>query len=108
MPHLFMVELDIPAEHEAEFNRIYDSEHFPSLSKVPGVLRAGRYRLERSTKSKTARYLALYEIETPEVLESEAWRQAAEFGDWIGKIRPLLVTREHSIFQRIASTGEMR
>ena len=37
MAHIFVVQLDIPAEHEAEFNRVYDTEHFPMLSKVPGV-----------------------------------------------------------------------
>ena len=36
MPHIFVVQLDIPTEHEAEFNRVYDTEHFPMLSKVPG------------------------------------------------------------------------
>jgi hypothetical protein len=102
MPHLFMVQLDIPAEHEAEFNRVYDAEHFPSLSKVPGVLSAARHRLEHSTDPKMARYLALYEVESPAVLQSAAWQKAAEFGVWIAKIRPLLTTREHSLFERIA------
>ncbi len=37
MTHIFVVQLDIPADHEAEFNRVYDTEHFPMLSKVPGV-----------------------------------------------------------------------
>ena len=37
MTHAFVVQLDIPAEHEAEFNRVYDTEHFPMLSKVPGA-----------------------------------------------------------------------
>ena len=46
MPHIFVVQLDIPAEHEAEFNRVYDTEHFPMLSKVPGVRSAARYRLD--------------------------------------------------------------
>ena len=49
MPHIFVVQLDIPAEDEAEFNRIYDTEHFPMLAKVPGVRSAARYRLDRST-----------------------------------------------------------
>ena len=102
MPHLFFVQLDIPLEHEAEFNRVYDTQHFPMLSKVPGVLRAERYRLEHSSDRKTARYLTLYEVDSPAVLESHAWQTAAEFGDWIRQIRPLLTTRHHSVFERIA------
>jgi hypothetical protein len=102
MSYLFFVELDIPAEHEAEFNRVYDAEHFPTLSKVPGVLRAARYRLEHSSNPAMARYLTLYEIDSPAVLDSEAWQTAAAFGDWIAKIRPLLTIRHHSVFERIA------
>ncbi len=63
MPHIFVVQLDIPAEHEAEFNRVYDTEHFPMLSKVPGVRSAARYRLEHSTVSGMQRYLTIYELE---------------------------------------------
>lgn len=102
MSHLFAVQLDIPAEHEAEFNRVYDSEHYASLVKVPGVIRAGRYRLESSTVPGMARYLTLYEVESPAVLDSAPWQKAAEYGDWIKKIRPLLTTRHHSVFERIA------
>ena len=57
------MQLDIPAEHEAEFNRVYDTEHFPMLSKVPGVRSAARYRLEHSTVPGMQRYLTIYELE---------------------------------------------
>ena len=76
MSHLFVVQLDIPAEHEAEFNRVYDTEHFPSLMKVPGVLNGARYRLEHSTVPGMQRYLTIYEIESPAVLASQAWEKA--------------------------------
>lgn len=36
-PYLFVVQMDIPAEHEADFNRVYDTEHMPLIAKVPGV-----------------------------------------------------------------------
>lgn len=102
MTHLFVVQLDIPAEHEAEFNRVYDTEHFPMLKQVPGVRSAARYRLDHSTVPGIERYLTLYEVDSPEVLESEAWQKAGAFGDWAGKIRPLLTSRQHSHFTRIA------
>ncbi len=102
MPHLFMVQLDIPVEHEAEFNRVYDTEHFPSLMKVPGVRSGARYRLEQSTAPGMQRYLTLYEIDGPEVLTSDAWEKAGAIGDWIAKIRPKLTARHHSVFVRIA------
>jgi hypothetical protein len=102
MAHLFMVQLDIPAEHEAEFNRVYDTEHFPMLSKVPGVRSAARYQLENSTVPGMQRYLTLYELDSPDVLKSAEWEKAGSFGDWVTKIRPLTTSRHHSVFERIA------
>jgi hypothetical protein len=102
MPHIFVVQLDIPAEHEAEFNRVYDTEHFPMLSKVPGVLSSARYRLDHSMVPDMQRYLTIYEIESPDVLTSAAWEEAGAFGDWVTKIRPKLTARHHSVFERIA------
>ena len=50
MTHIFVVQLDIPAEHEAEFNRVYDTEHFPMLSKGSRV-----FARRRGTGSSTLR-----------------------------------------------------
>ena len=36
MSYVYIVQMDIPQHLEAEFNRVYDTEHFPMLSKVPG------------------------------------------------------------------------
>ena len=102
MAHLFVVQLDIPAEHEAEFNRVYDTEHFPMLSKVPGVRSAARYRLEHSTMPGMQRCLTIYELDSPDVMQSAAWEEAGAYGDWATKIRPLLTSRHHSVFERIA------
>jgi hypothetical protein len=102
MAHIFVVQLDIPAEHEAEFNRVYDTEHFPMLSKVPGVRSAACYRLEHSTVAAMQRYLTIYELDSPEVMKSKAWEEAGSYGDWATKIRPLLAARHHSVFERIS------
>jgi hypothetical protein len=102
MTHIFVVQLDIPAEREPEFNRVYDTEHFPMLSKVPGVRSAARYRLEHSTVTGMQSYLTIYEIDSPDVLQSADWEKAGSFGDWASKIRPHLTSRHHSVFERIA------
>jgi hypothetical protein len=102
MTHAFIVQLDIPAEHEAEFNRVYDTEHFPMLSKVPGVRSAARYRLEHSTVPGMQRYLTIYELDSSDVMKSAAWEKAGAYGDWATKIRPLLTSRHHTVFERIA------
>ena len=38
----FVVSMDIPSDKETLFNEVYDNEHIPSLSAVPGVLSATR------------------------------------------------------------------
>jgi hypothetical protein len=100
--HLFVVQMDIGAEHEAEFNRVYDTEHFPTLSKVPGVLSSARYRLENSNHPEMQRWLTVYEVEAPAVLDGAAWAEAGNYGSWATKIRPLTSERHHSMFETIA------
>jgi hypothetical protein len=43
MPYIYLVQMDIPAAHEAEFNRIYDEEHVPMIVQVPGCQSCSRY-----------------------------------------------------------------
>ena len=39
--YLFTASMDIPKEQEALFNEVYDKEHVPLLSSVPGVVVGG-------------------------------------------------------------------
>ena len=100
-PYIYMVQMDIPAEHEAEFNRVYDTEHVPQILKVPGVRGCTRYVLENTNKAGIARYLALYEMDAANVMESPAWLQASETGEWAPKIRPLTTNRSHTVMRKL-------
>ena len=100
-PFVYLVQMDIPAEHEAAFNRIYDTEHVPEILKVPGVRGCTRYVIEKTNKEGLARYLALYEVDSPEVINGPAWMEASEKGDWAPKIRPHTTNRSHTIMRRI-------
>ena len=42
---IFMVYVDIDAQHVQEFNKWYNEEHLPELLSVPGILSAARYSL---------------------------------------------------------------
>lgn len=53
---------------ESEFNTWYDTEHIPLRMDVPGFVSAQRYK---SVKDRS--YLAVYEMESLEVLKSEAY-----------------------------------
>jgi hypothetical protein len=102
MPFAYVVQMDIPQAHEAEFNRVYDEEHVPIILKVPGVRSCQRYRLTESSSPDMPRYLAVYEVDSPEVIKGKAWEDAIDIGDWKPKVRPHTTNRKHSIFEKIA------
>ncbi|MGH7061595.1 MAG: hypothetical protein ACREFH_14505 [Stellaceae bacterium] len=102
MSYLYVVQMDVPAHLEAEFNRIYDEDHVPTILKVPGVRSCTRYRLAHSTVATMPRYLAVYECDNAEVINGAAWTEASDLGEWKPKIRPHTTNRQHSIFQKIA------
>jgi Domain of unknown function (DUF4286) len=102
LSHIYAVQMDIPAALESEFNRVYDEDHIPLILKVPGMRSARRYRLENSTRAGMPRYLAIYELDSAAVLESPAWLEAIDLGEWKPKIRPHTTNRIHSTFRQIA------
>ena len=102
LAYIYVVQMDIPAELEAEFNRIYDEDHVPTILKVPGVRSCTRYRLDHSTVPTMPRYLAIYECDSAEVINGPAWTEASDLGEWKPKIRPHTTNRLHSVFRRIA------
>lgn len=101
MSYIYLVQMNIPAEWEAEFNRVYDTEHVPMLSKVPGVHKVTRYCMESSEDPGMQKYLAIYEIDSPAVVASKEWQTAGEWGDWAPKIRPHTTERYRSFFKKI-------
>lgn len=73
---LLLVMMDIAPEHEEDFNRWYDEEHVPERNALPGFLAGRRFRaIEGGPK-----YLAIYEMDSPEALESEEYLYVAGEG----------------------------
>ena len=108
---LLTVAMDIDPDKEALFNEVYDTEHVPLLMKVPGVLSVMRSTREPlrlaiagGIKTVTAegepKYSAIYELESPDVLTSEAWARAVDQGRWPTEIRPHLSNHRH-VLRRI-------
>src|SRR4030095_8380058 len=93
---LFLVRMDIAHDHEAVFNEVYDKEHVPNLRAVPGVRRARAYRPPSPTEP---RYLAAYEMDSPAVQQSAAFKAAGEAGRWPGEIRPPTIKRHRALYQ---------
>jgi hypothetical protein len=108
--YLMIASMDVDPEHEAIFNEVYDQEHVPNLSRVPGVLSVTRYRRSELTMNiggerKTIElaneptYTAIYELESPAVLTSAAWDKAVEEGRWPSQVRPYTKNRRHVLLK---------
>jgi len=102
--YIFIASMDVDPAKEEIFNEVYDAEHVPFLLQVPGVISARRYKSEPLTmfiagKQQTItaegepRYSAVYEIESPEVLTSDAWAKAVDKGRWVTEVRPFVRNR---------------
>ncbi len=70
---LLLVGMTPSAAVEAAFNAWYDNEHLPALASVPGVLCARRFRASGGN----TKYVALYHLVAPGVVESPEWKQAS-------------------------------
>src|SRR5262249_29110426 len=58
--YFYMVTFEIDPADEPLFNEIYDTEHIPSISKVPGVLGVVRFRDHEPNERGWLVYSALY------------------------------------------------
>jgi len=47
------------------------------------------------------KYLAIYEIDSPAIVDSKEWEVAGAWGDWATKIRPHTTERHHSFFEKL-------
>lgn len=75
-PYVLTVRLDVSPEKEEEFNAWYNEDHIPALIQVEGVHGAKRYR----TVEGAPKYLAVYQLANPELLKSDAWAKARDYG----------------------------
>jgi hypothetical protein len=106
--YVFIASMDVAPEKEALFNEVFETEHGPTLLKVPGVRSATRLRTTTGTlmiggaaKPLTGdgapTYATIYEIDSPDVLASAAWAEAIEHGRWPTEVRPYTTNRHHII-----------
>jgi hypothetical protein len=80
---LLLNAMNIAPAMEVEFNEWYDKEHIPALAAVPGVLCARRFR----GVSGNRKYVALYHLASPDVVESAEWKAARE-SEWTSTLQP--------------------
>ena len=106
--YLFVVSMDVDPAYEDLFNEVYDTEHVPWLSTVPGVISVTRAKVEPFTvhiggkaldlpSGGEPRYTAIYEIASPDVLTSAEWAAQGEKGRWATEVRPHTSNRRHAL-----------
>jgi hypothetical protein len=105
--YLFQVSMDVEPDKEDLFNEVYDAEHVPYLLQVAGVVSVTRARSVpfqlaiageiKDAPAASPRYTALYFLESPEVLKSDAWAEAVERGRWAPQVRPHTFNRSHAL-----------
>jgi hypothetical protein len=107
--YLFIAAMDVDADKEALFNEVYDTEHIPYLLKVPGVrsvtrvkgvpfaLQIGGETIQKDHSGPT--YSAIYEIDSPDVVSSDAWAKAVELGRWPTHVRAFTRNRQHVVMK---------
>ena len=96
---LLLNAMNVAPEVDAEFNQWYDKEHIPALAAVPGVFSARRFRGTGNRK-----YVALYHLETPDVVESEDWKRARQ-SEWSSRIVPQFHDHLRLVLRRYVRGG---
>ncbi len=96
--YLYVVRMDVDPAVEAEFTVWYNDEHIPALLQVPGVIAAYRYKSVEGTP----KFVAIYEMESPSVRTSDAWKHAVEITPRPPGVTPLNLTR--NVYEQIFPT----
>jgi len=103
-PAILMVSMEPPAAMEDEFNDWYDTEHFPQRSALPGVQACSRW----VCLDGWPRWMALYELESVRVLQSDAYHAMSgpHATPWSKRILPRTIGRTRIVAQQCRSEPE--
>ena len=99
---LLLVAIDVAPQHEAELHRWDDEEHARERMAIPGFLRVRRFQaLEGAPK-----FLALYDIESPEVLETPEYKYWSGPGttDFTKRIRAHFNPMMRNVYRQIRAS----
>jgi hypothetical protein len=94
-PYHYVVETDVMADREADFNAWYDREHLHGLASVRGTVRARRFR----SIDGQPRYHACYDLAHVETLGCPQWL-AVRGTPWSDRVRPAFFNTTRTMFRR--------
>ena len=100
---LFYVYTEPGSVDEAEFHDWYDHEHGPARLTVPGFRGARRYRALDDQKPT---WLALYDLDSPEVIDSPAYKAlGAQASDRDKSVAAGLAALDRRVYEQISTDG---
>jgi hypothetical protein len=94
---LLLVMLDINPKHERELNRWYTEEHLAERLNCPGFLTARRFRAVEGKP----KYLAIYDLDSPAVMRSAAYKKIRYASSWTRKMEPRFKNFVRNIYVEI-------
>ena len=107
--YIFIASMNIKKGYENLFNEVYDLEHIPYLLQVDGVNKVTRakgmpfsFSIAEKIKAIDAPsqfFIAIYEIDNPEVVNSKEWSEAVEKGRWSSEVRKYTYERSHFMYK---------
>lgn len=89
-----------PLEDMPAWHRWYDGVHIPGMLSVPGITGVHRYQL----LDDPAQFLAVYDIETPEVFDHPRYAEVRGWGPWQSRI----VSWDREVLRRMDANGPDR
>jgi hypothetical protein len=95
---LLVVDVSVDPKVEQEWNGWYDNKHLPEILGCPGFLNGTRYR---STGDAAPRYLTVYELSSPEALESEEFMSRRGWEIYASHVQPRV-----TLYQRLTKGSE--
>lgn len=89
--------------HEQDFKDWHLKEHMPERLAIPGFLAGTRWCAEGSK----AQYFTLYELQTPEIARSEAYRQRLDAPTpWTRRVMTQFIDNSRCVGEIASSRGE--
>jgi hypothetical protein len=102
---LVVLSQPLTSARDAEFNEWYEGQHIPDMLRVPGFVRASRYRVATSQllgdTEAPARYLAIYEIDAEDVRAARDALLASAGSMQVGDALDV-PTVEHTFFEAVS------
>lgn len=107
-PYVLVVRSNPPAGGADEVIRWYREEHLCRLTTVPGVYRGRLWEAdtaisqiqtrEKKTDPGRQRFLALYEMTSPDIPSSERWKEAGRGTEWSARMVDSLQDRSRNVY----------